>query len=140
MGTIISDKQKIAQLQESFPYTTFDDLPIYEQRYLPRWDINQKAYYRTTQIPSLYRTSVKDLSLSGACIYASPHLQTSEKVVLKIFLSPQESFEVQGTVLWKRTLPFQYYCSAGVVFDHLPEDTQGIILAKAFELQTVPSK
>ena len=116
--------------QEYFPYTTFADLPLYEQRYIPRFQIDNKAYYREGSLPAV-RTQIKDLSASGVCLHTEPNINVNQRLKLKIYLSEITNFEADGTVVWTSITP-EGICHAGIVFDPLPEKTHAMLLEYSF--------
>lgn len=132
MNTVTVNKGRAEQIEKVFPYTSFDELPIYDQRYMPRWQTNRRAYYRSVNSNTLYRTQLKDLHLDGACICAFHEIQVNQKLDLKILLSSFESVEASGTVIWKRTTA-DNQCYAGVAFDPLTPQAQDRIVQYAFE-------
>lgn len=125
-------EKNITHPQEPFPYTSFDDLPIYEQRYLPRWVTQNRAYYRRENVPAIFRTQIEDLNLTGACLHIQSDVQTNQQLKLKIYLTDKMSFTASGTIMWKRTTSGSH-CYAGILFDPLPNAIQDLILKHAFE-------
>ena len=125
MGIILMKKHR------AVPYTSFNELPLYEQRYLPRWEVQNQAYYHRPGTHQIFKTETRDISLSGACLYVSPHIHPNERIELKIYLSPEKNFEATGTVIWKCTVNDDC-CYAGVFFDRLPEEIQSLILEFSF--------
>ena len=128
--TMIMNKQAVKQ--QDVRDTAFANLPLYEQRYLPRWDVSSNAYYHLPGTHQIFKTQTRNISLTGVCLYVSPDIHLNEKVELKIYLSPKENFEVNGTAIGKYTL-FGHGCYAGFFFDHLPQEKQELILRYAFE-------
>ena len=122
---------KTMQQPQAFPYATLDDLPLYDQRYLPRWLAEKTAYYRSDDTNIITKTSVKDLSFIGACLYATQDVHLSQELEVIIYLAPKVSFLTKARVMWKRSS--NDHCYAGVVFDPLPQKTQDLILRYAFE-------
>ena len=119
--------------QQDFMYISFDDLPLYEQRYLPRWELSNQAYYHFCNSDQIFKTLTKNINLAGACLYVAPHIPLNTKLELKIYLSPEKNFEAKGTVIWKSTLADDC-CYAGIYFDPLPEQTRELILEHAFKI------
>jgi hypothetical protein len=126
--TIIKSQE--TELLKDFPYKSFSDLPIYEQRYLPRWQTSSKAFYRKENSNVLFKTQLKDLTFAGACLHTDGNVHVNDHLGMKIYLSAQISVQVNGTVLWKRT--GDDHSLAGILFDPLTEDTQQLILEYGF--------
>ena len=114
-----------------FPEVSFEHLPIYDRRFFPRWELDQKAYYRLKNHNVIYRTQVKNLTLNGACLYLDCGIHPLQRVAIKIYLPDQESFETEGTLIWKRTLP-EGLCYGGIFFDRLTAASQSLIMKHAF--------
>ena len=127
--SVLNHKQTVKQ-QDSI-YTSFDDLPLYEQRYLPRWEVSNQAYYHSDP-HHIFKTFTKNVSLTGACLYVTPHIHLNTKLELKIYLTPEKNFETKGTVLWKCTLNDDC-CYAGIYFNPLPDQIRELILEHAFK-------
>ena len=113
-----------------FPYVSFSDLPIYDQRDIPRWKTQKRAYYREEDAPTIFRTQTMDLSSTGVSVQAHLDIPLNQKIKLKIYLSEMLNFETEGTVVWKTIMP-DNRCFVGVSFDPLPERTQNMILEYA---------
>ena len=118
-----------------FPDKTFSDLAIYDQRYMPRWETSQEAYYREKSRPVIVRTRMKDLTLAGASLYIKDDVSVRDCLDLKIYLSPESSFHARGVVLWKKSGTQCAY--VGILFDRLPEITQRLITDHGFERTTL---
>ncbi|OGX06277.1 MAG: hypothetical protein A2Z88_00510 [Omnitrophica WOR_2 bacterium GWA2_47_8] len=130
MKTAISSKRAVHS--HDLPYKSFDDLPLYDHRYLPRWEVDSRAYYRVKDTAVIIRTKMHDLSLTGVCMHVSTNVHANQKILLKMYLSDQVNLEAEGTVIWKRTL-FNHDSYAGVMFDGLSQEKQALILEHAFE-------
>ena len=106
--------------------------PVQEQRYIPRWETSHRAYYRLpSKTRHIFRTQMRDLSLTGASLYISKDVPVNREVELHVYLSPHHQFNAKGTILWKATQR-NHHCYAGVAFEHLPAKTQKMILQHAF--------
>lgn len=112
-------------------YKSFQDIPVHEQRYFPRWEVSNRAYYCLGNKDHIVKTETKDISPTGASLHISPDVGLNERVDVKIYLSDDKSFQATGKVIWKCLVNDQD-CFAGVVFDPLPEETQNTIAAYAF--------
>ena len=126
----LTAEKTLTQQSVTFPYTSFDDLPLFDQRYLPRWQTEKRAYYRNNETNLIIKTQVKDLSFTGACLYTYPDVNTNQNIELIIYLAPKISFLTRGTVVWKRSL--KDVCHVGVMFDPLSSKNQELILKYAF--------
>ena len=115
------------QFQDSdpFPYTSFSDLPLYEQRCLPRYQTFNRAYYHEDGC-AIVRTQTTDLSATGVCVYAESEIAVNHQVKLKIYLNESVNFEAEGVIVWKRITP-DAYCYAGIEFEGLSEKTRELI-------------
>ena len=131
MNTGILEKERSRSI-EDFYYQSFNDLPLYDQRYIPRWKTTKRAYFRIKNERVIYSTQIKDLSLSGVCLYASPEAQVGQPVELKIYLSEETGFIVEGTIIWERKSGDNRVC-AGVAFKMLTQPVQDLILQYAFD-------
>ena len=131
MDTITTERKR-SGLIEDFYYQSFNDLPLYDQRYIPRWKTNKRAYFRIKNERVIYSTQIKDLSLSGVCLYAAPEAQVGQPVELKIYLSEGVGFIVEGTIIWERKSGDDRVC-AGVAFKMLTQPIQDLILQYAFD-------
>jgi len=119
-------------LQSDFPYRSFDDLPIYDQRYMPRWETSDRAYYRIGENQSIVTTELKNLNLTGACLYVNSDVLLGQSLQLRVLLSGVHSLVVKATVMWKRGHGAETI--AGVYFDRLDEPTQDLVLEHAFQV------
>ncbi len=119
--------------QSDFPYKTFEDLPLYEQRYLPRWQANRKGYCRTHNKDTFFKTQVSDLTLSGACIYISADIEPKQKLKLSVHLSEKHTFEARGIVIWKNILNKEVL-QVGIRFNRLSLKAENLLLRYAFHV------
>ncbi len=100
-----------------------------DQRYLPRWDTSNKAYYRKDNSNVLLKSQLIDLSLTGCSLYTDKKIKVNDRLDMEIFLSSRDSFQVMGTVMWKEEDGGTF---AGVVFDPISTYTQELILRYGF--------
>lgn len=132
--TVITIKRPSARPFLPFPYTTFADLPLYDFRYMPRWEgVTKRVFYRITGVPLVIRTQMTDLSLNGIGLYVSQGTKIDQRLEMRIHLSHNVSFEAEGRVLWKRPADDHLYI-AGVQFEKLPQQTQNLIVEHSFEI------
>ena len=133
MNKIICDKTE-NPASDTFPHLSFDEFPVYDHRYLPRWEANNKAYYHLKGAHVIYRTQIKDLNALGACLYVTNEVCVNQTLELKIYLSQRENFEVRGTVIWTtHTFPNDLSW-AGIMFEALSPEIQNLILEDAFNV------
>ncbi|MBI3239482.1 MAG: PilZ domain-containing protein, partial [Flavobacteriia bacterium] len=98
-----------------------EGFPIYDQRYLPRWEVDHRAYYRLKGAHVIYRTQIRNLNAIGVCLYVANDVCVGQTLELKIYLSQRENFEAQGTVIRTQTSERDLSC-AGIVFKDLPQE------------------
>lgn len=128
-----SMKHHIPAVDATTLYPALENFPLLDQRYLPRWDTDRRAYYHVKGSPVIYRTRLKNLTASGVCLYVGKDVAVRQKLEMKIHLSPDKSFQAYGTVVWTYVSP-RHLSWAGVAFDNLPQQTQDLILEYAFEI------
>lgn len=75
----------------------------------------------------------KDLSCVGACLKTQEVLPSNRKLNMKIYLSDQKFFPVEGHVVWNRSSDSGN--SVGVIFDNISPEMQELILQYAFEIK-----
>ena len=58
--------------------------PPSDQRYFPRWNVNNRVIYHTESSPDqkLRHGHSKDLSCAGACLYLKEFLPPQQKIAL----------------------------------------------------------
>jgi hypothetical protein len=126
--TVIHSHQ--TEPRAGFPYDSFEDIPIYDQRYLPRWETSNKVYYRKKDENLFVATNTKDLTVAGVSMYTDGNLRVNDRLKMKIHLSTDTSFQVDGIVLWRKIRPDCNY--AGVIFGSLDAGIQDLISEYAF--------
>lgn len=129
MSTIIIDGKTIEH-HAPFPSNVYN-VPTYDQRYMPRWRTNKRAFYRLSGVPVIAKTEVIDLNVDGVCLYVTDDVHPSQQLDIKVYLTDKVSFETTGIVIWKRSRPNGHFF-AGLLFDKLPDETQEMILEYAF--------
>lgn len=109
-----------------------------DQRYLPRWEVNNRVLYQLENEPDLHQGQTRDLSCAGACIKAAKSTIPSQKIKVTVFLSPQTSVILEGRVLWSRAFD-KKNIEMGITFENASPEAQDLILQHAFEVdrQTV---
>ncbi|MGE0268083.1 MAG: PilZ domain-containing protein [Candidatus Omnitrophota bacterium] len=114
----------------NYSYDIFDHVYIYDRRYMPRWEITSRAFYRDNIHHLLVRTQMRDLTPAGVCLYADKSIEVNQRLEVKMFLSPEKSFQAWGSVMWKKSCNGQTL--AGVVFDELENRLKNLILENGF--------
>ena len=107
--------------------------PPSDQRYFPRWNVNNRVIYRAETTPDhQYRHGhTKDLSCAGACLLLKEFLPPQQKITLNVHLSPKTTLDLRATVLWQKVEDAAYL--TGITFQEISETEQGLILEHAFE-------
>lgn len=107
--------------------------PPSDQRYFPRWNVNNRVIYHAETIPDhqLRHGHTKDLSCAGACLYLKEFLSPQQKITLNIHLSPGTNLDLRATVVWQKAEDMTYL--TGVVFHETSDEAQQQILEHAFE-------
>jgi len=101
-------------------------------RYLPRWQVSNRAKYALGDAGEVDECETRDLSCSGACVKISQLVHPGERIKLKIFLDRKNFVEVDGRVIWNKVNEEGRF--AGISFDTASSDVQQNILDHAFEL------
>jgi len=104
-----------------------------DMRYIPRWDVDNRAVFSYQDGQQQYEARTKDLSCAGACLLTKRIAPDEKQIKLKIFLSEHISFAVTAQVVWKSLLNGEF--SLGVIFDDITPDMQELILTYAFEVK-----
>jgi hypothetical protein len=127
---------KIVEKTDNKPvvYKSFQDIPSSEQRYFPRWEISNRAYYCAENDARILKSQTKNLSPSGVSLEVYPDIGLNQKIEVKIYLNDEKSFQATGKVVWKYLFRDEI-CYAGILFDPLPEETLTLISAYAFTPQ-----
>ena len=134
---VITVKHQNSELRQDFLYKSFSDLSVFDQRYLPRWYVANKAFYRGKNENVLFRTQTRDLTFEGVSLYVGENVHVNDRLDMKINLSLKDSFQVKGVVLWKKFNPVQSF--AGILFDPLSQNVQELILNYGLTYEMVPS-
>ena len=104
-----------------------------DQRYIPRWVVNNKVLYRKENNPAYQETASKDINCSGASFYCKDEVGPNQKLKMVMYLSQTIAVEVSGTVLWEKIGKDQNLI--GVRFENIPSHVQDMILQYAFEFK-----
>lgn len=104
-----------------------------DKRYLPRWEVKNRIYYKLENEDKFQEGLSKDLSCSGACLLTKKSLPKNQKVKLTICLENEQKVEVNGEVLWNKA--FEGDNLVGIAFYNTSQKAQELILKHAFELK-----
>lgn len=109
--------------------------PPSDQRYFPRWNVNNRVIYRIESSPDqqLRHGHSKDLSCAGACLYLKEFLPPQQKIALNVHLSPSINLDLRATVVWQKAEDLAYL--TGIAFYETSDETQQQILEHAFQLE-----
>ena len=113
------------QPQQNFTYN--------DQRYLPRWEVQNRVLYSFENDSYLHKAHTKDLSCAGACLRVAEPLSPAQKVKMTVFLSENISVKLDGVVSWVK--PENEQVEVGVAFYNTPMKVQELILEYAFEFK-----
>ena len=69
-----------------------------DQRYLPRWEVQNRVVYSSDRDPYLHEAHTKDLSCAGACLRMHEPLAPAQKVKMTVYLSENISVKLDGVV------------------------------------------
>ena len=107
--------------------------PPSDQRYFPRWNVNNRVLYRSETTPDhqFHHGHTKDLSGAGACLYLKEFLPPQQKITVSLHLSPKTTLDLRAKVIWQRAEEMSYL--TGIAFFETTDDAQQQILAHAFE-------
>ncbi len=105
--------------------------PPSDQRYFPRWNVNNRVLYKHDSTPQLRHGHTKDLSCAGACLYLKEFLPLQQKITLSIYLSPKTGIDLQATIIWQKAEDMAYL--TGVAFYETSDEAQQQILEHAFQ-------
>ena len=107
--------------------------PHSDQRYFPRWNVNNRVLYKTESSPDqqFHHGHTKDLSGAGACLYLKEFLPTNQKITLNIHLSPKTTLDLRARVIWQKAEDLAYL--TGIAFYETSDEAQQQILEHAFE-------
>ncbi|MCK5579759.1 MAG: PilZ domain-containing protein [Candidatus Omnitrophica bacterium] len=122
-----------SQNSEKVPSQTDNSGPNNDNRYLPRWEVNNRIVCKVKETADIYECRSMDISCSGACLISRESIPFNEKVHLTVYLTEDEHLDVDGHVVWTR--PAQYGNLMGIMFDNLKTEIQELILDYAFEIK-----
>ena len=103
-----------------------------DQRYLPRWEVNNRIAYQVQEQEAREAVS-HDLSSVGICLRTQMPLPLDEKVKITVYLSQATTFHVEGHVVWSKGMGG--YSLSGVIFENITPEIQELILQYAFEVK-----
>ncbi|MGE0267247.1 MAG: PilZ domain-containing protein [Candidatus Omnitrophota bacterium] len=103
-----------------------------EKRLHPRWDIENRIFFRRESNTAEHLGYTKDLSCSGTCFLSKEKVRCGQKLKLSIYLSEAETITLQAKVMWVQRAD-DVYC-IGTHFSDISQDEQSFILEHAYEL------
>ena len=101
-----------------------------DERYIPRWSVQNKVLYRKEKNSSYHEARSKDINSSGACFSCPEEIKPSSKLNLVLYLADHVAVEVTGRVLWNKDGKANKL--VGVRFENISEQVQDMILEYAF--------
>lgn len=104
-----------------------------DNRYLPRWKVNNKIDFLIDTDVGPGECTSHDLSSVGICLQTKEFLPLDHHVKLVVHLTGETSFPVDGRVVWSRPCEAGY--QSGVVFENIAQHDQDLILQYAFEVR-----
>ena len=104
-----------------------------DNRYLPRWEVQNRILYRLEDGQDIHEGCSKDISCSGACVFVPEIVLADQKIKLKIYLSDEDFVEVDGKILWNKFT--EEGNLVGINFCNTAPDVQDLIFQHAFEIK-----
>ncbi len=104
-----------------------------DQRYFPRWEVENDVYYHVADETHPRHGKTKDLNCAGVCITTSHTFQSDEKVRLSIQLAANKVLKTTGRVMWVRPAEADHN-TIGILFDSLTDEEKDLIFDHAFEI------
>ena len=104
-----------------------------EKRYLPRWAVANRLLYQLENDNKMHESSSRDISCTGASFTSAQELPLNKKIKMKIYLSEDNTIDVQGEIIWSKSLEAQHLI--GVIFSNTSQKVQDLILKHAFEIK-----
>jgi len=104
-----------------------------DSRYLPRWEVNNRVFFRAEEDKHVYEGLSRDISCAGACLMLPEVFQVGQKVQLTIFLSENVSVDVEGKILWSKQCEDGNLI--GIDFSETNQKAKEMILKYAFEVK-----
>ena len=101
-----------------------------DQRYLPRWEVNNKVLYRTQNETNFKEARSKDISCVGACIAADESFKPNQNLTIKFYLAPEVAVYLEGQTVWSKALEEKKL--TGIIFHNISDEAQELILQHAF--------
>ncbi len=124
----IEEKKEITLPQkEKSGYTASQD-----RRYLPRWEVDNKIFFKKENEIMPHECRGKDIHCAGACIRTREEIPLNQKLNLTIYLADDiDPIHVRGRALWLRRQDNENL--VGIQFDSVREKVSDIIFSYAFE-------
>ena len=109
-----------------------DNAAASDQRYFPRWTVEDRVFYKLAPDSPPRVGVTKDLSCAGACVYLNEALAQDRQISLKIQLAPKTIVTLNGKVMWQKAAEAMYL--TGVSFYETSDEAQEQILQHAFKV------
>lgn len=103
-----------------------------DQRYFPRWEVENRILYKLENSAEPHTGTTKDLSCAGARLTTKDPLLPRQRLKLTIRLSLTTEVVVNGRVIWQDQTRSPY--PTGVAFYNTSGKAQETILQHAFEI------
>ncbi len=104
-----------------------------DNRYLPRWEVQNRILYKFNDESKVRECQSKDISCAGACLLTPERLPKNKKIKLTIYLNDDKYIEVQGHIAWTKVQGNEHL--VGISFYNTNEKDQELILKYAFEIK-----
>ncbi|MBF0478136.1 MAG: PilZ domain-containing protein [Candidatus Omnitrophica bacterium] len=107
-----------------------------DDRYLPRWEVENKVLYQIDDDIGIREAATKDLNCAGTCLRTQNEFHTDQKVKLTIYLDDNTPVTIHGQIRWIKDSDHKHpqEKEVGISFFNTPETVQNLILQYAFEL------
>ena len=103
-----------------------------DQRYLPRWEIKNRALYSLNSDQPPKEALTQDLSGTGVCLLTRESIIPHQKIQMTIYLSEGTMVNVHGNIVWIR--PSVNQNRIGINFHEVSDEAQELILQHAFKI------
>lgn len=105
-----------------------------DQRYFPRWDVENDVYLHSDNEAAPFHAKTKDLNCAGVCINTPHAFEPKQQVYMSIQLAPNKIVKAHGTVMWVRPQTNSQN-RVGILFDGLNDQDKDMIFDQAFTIK-----
>ena len=113
---------------------TEKNLGFPDRRYLPRWEVHNKIFFKAEDATIPHECFSKDINSIGACIVTDQPLDLNKRLQLKIFLADDiRPIEALGRPIWNLGKENQHM--VGIRFERITAEAKDLIFQYAFEYQ-----